>query len=397
MMNRALLADIVAGIRTAPGRWALSVAAVTVAITALTLLLIVLAGLRLSAARLVRTLGVDVVMARSGVDANARRAPLPEGAAALIEASLPGYRAANALVLRPTRREPAGPDYIIGVDAGLPVIQQWDLVCGRPFDPVDVRQASRNVVITEALATQPGWELGRAIDLEGGPFTIIGILRPPATGDPTEEGGLPGGERVAYIPSSVAAGWQRGSGGAAGVDSLVVRVADGVPVPTGLRRVQSLLADPALRWPDSAAWVTPALLLREVTRLRRVILLTVGLIALLCCILAGTTLVSLSIANVRDRVAEIGLRVALGAVPRDIALLFVGETVLGALCGGLLGTASGHLGILAASRLWALPHAFGLDTLVLPLLGAALVGALAALVPAREAARLPPVLAFRNG
>jgi hypothetical protein len=50
-----------------------------------------------------------------------------------------------------------------------------------------------------------------------------------------------------------------------------------------------------------------------VRRLQSTIQVTVGSIALLCLVLGGTTLMSLMVANVRDRVTEIGLRRALGA------------------------------------------------------------------------------------
>jgi putative ABC transport system permease protein len=107
--------------------------------------------------------------------------------------------------------------------------------------------------------------------------------------------------------------------------------------------------------------------------------------------IANTTLVA-----VLERTEEIGLRRALGARPRHIAVQFLSEsTALGTL-GGLIGTCVGvgTVLIFAAAKDWTavMNSAY---TLPAPLIGS-VVGLLAGLYPALRAARTSPLAALRH-
>lgn len=108
--------------------------------------------------------------------------------------------------------------------------------------------------------------------------------------------------------------------------------------------------------------------------------------------IANVTLVS-----VLERTGEIGLRRALGAGRRHIAVQFLAESTAMGLIGGVLGASVGLLVVvtIAFARKWtavidpAIP-------LLAPLLGAA-VGLVAGLYPSLRAAALEPVDALRSG
>jgi putative ABC transport system permease protein len=107
--------------------------------------------------------------------------------------------------------------------------------------------------------------------------------------------------------------------------------------------------------------------------------------------IANTTLVA-----VLERTGEIGLRRALGARPRHIAVQFLGEsTALGTL-GGLIGTCAGVgvVVIFAAARDWT-AVLNPVYTLPAPLTGS-VVGLLAGLYPSLRAARTSPLAALRH-
>ncbi|WP_432547154.1 ABC transporter permease [Kineococcus sp. SYSU DK004] len=107
--------------------------------------------------------------------------------------------------------------------------------------------------------------------------------------------------------------------------------------------------------------------------------------------IAGITTLS-----VVERTGEIGLRRALGATPRQIAAQFVTESVIVGTVGGLLGSATGVLALLAVS------FARGWTPVVDPLVAVGavalggLVGLLAGWFPARRASRVEPVVALRG-
>ena len=120
-----------------------------------------------------------------------------------------------------------------------------------------------------------------------------------------------------------------------------------------------------------------------------------GVLAFVAVFLAATGVYGLLSYLVRRRARELGVRQALGASPRDLFRLVLGESVRLAAVGALLGLAAAlALGRLAAGLLF---HVAPADPLTLAAV-AALLGAVvlaASAVPARAASRIQPVEAMR--
>lgn len=116
-----------------------------------------------------------------------------------------------------------------------------------------------------------------------------------------------------------------------------------------------------------------------------------GALALL---VGGTGILALMMTSVRERTGEIGLRIAVGATPRDILAQFLIEATLLALGGWLAGLAIGALGAAAVALAteWstALPTRALLASAVMVLIAGLGFGS----VPARKASRLPPIEAL---
>jgi putative ABC transport system permease protein len=125
-----------------------------------------------------------------------------------------------------------------------------------------------------------------------------------------------------------------------------------------------------------------------------VLFLMLGGVSLLVGVLgiANTTLLS-----VMERIGEIGLRRALGATRRHIAMQFLLESATLGVLGGVLGASLGMLVVVgvAAHQTWT-PVLDASIPLLAPLVGGA-AGLLAGLYPALRAARLEPVDALREG
>lgn len=112
--------------------------------------------------------------------------------------------------------------------------------------------------------------------------------------------------------------------------------------------------------------------------------------------IGGAGVFAVTYLNIKDRTAEIGLRMAVGAKRRDIAVLFTAEACLIGLMGGACGLLIGALAVfvLQAATHWQL--AIDVSGIVLPLLISALLGLIFGVVPAMKASRLAPVAALKS-
>src|SRR5262249_6716213 len=122
--------------------------------------------------------------------------------------------------------------------------------------------------------------------------------------------------------------------------------------------------------------------------------LTTG-VAAVAVIVGGTGILALMLLSVKERTGEIGLRMAVGARPRDVLIQFLFEATLLALAGwtgGIIVGAAGAM-IVALSAAW--PMAVPWEALLVSLGMAMAIGLGFGAFPARRASRVPPMHALR--
>jgi putative ABC transport system permease protein len=264
---------------------------------------------------------------------------------------------------------------------------------GEWFDAPAVQRSARVALIGETTARELfGAEdpVGAEILVGNVPLRVIGVLQPFGTD-------AHGMDRDAEVVVPISTLMRR----IMNVDSL----SGAKLVVTDARRAEETAAEvrrmlrerhalPAER-ADDFHLMTPAQIDRMVGRVRAVLFMFLPLVAGVALLAGGAVAATLMLLSVSERRGEIGLRRAVGARPRDIALQIVVESAATTLLGGAAGAALGCAGALAVAARLGLDIAAPWGAALLGLALSVAIGVAAGAIPARRAAALHPVEALR--
>jgi putative ABC transport system permease protein len=121
-----------------------------------------------------------------------------------------------------------------------------------------------------------------------------------------------------------------------------------------------------------------------------------GAVASVSLLVGGIGIMNIMLVSVTERTREIGIRLAIGALERQVLTQFLVEAVVLSGFGGIIGIALG-LGLAAiATEALAVPFLFNGGIVVLAFTFSALVGVVFGYFPARRAAHLDPIEALRH-
>jgi ABC-type antimicrobial peptide transport system permease subunit len=132
--------------------------------------------------------------------------------------------------------------------------------------------------------------------------------------------------------------------------------------------------------------------LSSTTTLMGTLLLCVAMISL---VVGGVGIMNIMLVSVTERTREIGLRMAVGARPRDILWQFLTEAVLLCFSGGVVGIVMGRTGSYLVTRLLNWPTEPSLAAVVAAVFVSVSVGVSFGFYPAWKASRLDPIDALR--
>ncbi len=262
------------------------------------------------------------------------------------------------------------------------------LLAGRDFDRTDRKGSQRSAIMSSSAATHyfgAASPLGRAFRVSQGdtfsdPYTVVGVVEDAKYADLRESD-----VRTIYLPNA-----QDQNPGP--TRNIEIRTAGS---PAGMARAAALTIAEVNRAASFSFVTLESQIARALQRERVLAILSTlfGGAALALSLLGLYGVVSYTVARRRN---EIGVRIALGADPRRVLGMVLGDVARMVVIGVLLGAA----GALAAGRL-VQGYLFGLqptDPMVTLLAAAllALVALVAGLLPAWRAARVDPVAALRE-
>jgi putative ABC transport system permease protein len=268
---------------------------------------------------------------------------------------------------------------------------------GRFVDPIDEAERRRVVFFGDQLALDLLGEadpVGKEVILHGSPFLVVGVLKPKS-----QDSSYSGRDQSkAFIPGSTF----RALTGQRHIDNFIFRAPHPDQNVVLTRQLVAALGerlrfDPQDREAVSVWDTTEMFVFFDAFMLGFEVFL--GIMGVLTLIVGGIGVSNIMHVVVEERTREIGIKMALGARGRTILGQFLAETMLLTGVGGAVGLGISWLICSVVPRFGMTEYVGdptlspGLAALTTVVLG--LVGFLAGFFPAREAARLDPVVAMK--
>ena len=128
----------------------------------------------------------------------------------------------------------------------------------------------------------------------------------------------------------------------------------------------------------------------------KVLTMLLGAVATVSLLVGGIGIMNIMLVSVTERTREIGLRLAIGALEREVLLQFLIEAVVLAALGGLIGIVLATGASVGLSALMDVPYIFNPGVNLLSFVFSAGIGVVFGYFPARRAARMDPIDALRH-
>lgn len=272
-------------------------------------------------------------------------------------------------------------------------VRQWPLAQGRGFTDAEERGGRAVCVIGQSVARKLFGSqnpLGAEIRIKKVPCNVIGVLS--AKGKSTFGQDQ---DDVVVMPLRAV---QRRIAGNQDINMIFVsaeRAGDTVRIKGDLERLMRERRKLQRKGEDNFQVSD----MREVTRVVEsatgILTALLGAIAAVSLLVGGIGIMNIMLVSVTERTREIGTRLAIGALERDVLLQFLIEAALLSAFGGVLGVLLG-LGVswLAAIAL-KVPFVFDIPMALVAVAFSAVVGVAFGFFPASRAARLDPIEALR--
>ena len=128
----------------------------------------------------------------------------------------------------------------------------------------------------------------------------------------------------------------------------------------------------------------------------KVMTMLLGAVAAVSLLVGGIGIMNIMLVSVTERTREIGLRLAIGALEREVLLQFLIEAVVLASLGGVIGIVLATAASIGLASVMEVPYLFNPGVNVMSFFFSAGIGVLFGYFPAGRAARLDPIEALRH-
>ncbi|MEC4814902.1 MAG: ABC transporter permease [Scytonema sp. PMC 1069.18] len=288
---------------------------------------------------------------------------------------------------------------LVGTDLNYPVVRNIFPQQGQFFTQDDLDSARPVVVlgskVRDDLFGVSSSAIGASVRIEGGRYTVIGVM---------ESKGASGSQNLddqMFIPLTNMSARIVGNNALDGVaiNGLWLKTQDAAQLDaaqfqvTNLLRIRHNIYPPQ---PDDFRIINQVDIINTFTSVVGLFTVLVGAIAGISLFVGGIGIANIMLVSVVERTKEIGIRKAVGATKSAILSQFLTEAIAVAIAGGAIGIGLGISLAFAASSLFKFPFIVSFWSIIAGFGFSFVTGLLAGVIPARNAARLDPIMALRS-
>jgi len=273
----------------------------------------------------------------------------------------------------------------------------WTLAAGRGFEAGEERGGAAVCVIGETVRRElfggltPRAALGQHLRVKQFSCTVVGVLASKgqaAMGNDQDD--------IVLLPLVT---MQRRVTGSRQVNTLLVSLKDGADHDQVKASIGSLLRERrklGAADDDNFNVLDTRQLADTLSGTTQVMTTLLAAVAAVSLLVGGIGVMNIMLVSVTERTREIGTRLAIGALEREVLLQFLVEAVVLAAAGGLLGVLLASAASVALAAAMQVPFRFEPGINLLSFFFSAAIGVVFGYVPARRAAALDPIEALRH-
>jgi putative ABC transport system permease protein len=272
--------------------------------------------------------------------------------------------------------------------------RNWSLAGGRQFTDGDLWAGSAQCILGATVRRElfGGQDpVGATIRLQKVSCQVIGVL--------AKKGQSSFGmdqDDLVLVPLRMV---QRRIAGNLEVSMISVSARDGVSTEKVQRDIERLLRERRRITPgkdDDFHVRNMQQLVSTLAGTTRVLTALLGAVGAVSLLVGGIGIMNIMLVSVTERTREIGIRLAIGALEREVLMQFLVEAVVLSSFGGLVGIGLGLAAAAAGATALEVPFILNLRIVALAFVFSAAVGVVFGFFPARQAARLDPIEALRH-
>ena len=387
----------------------LTMLGIVIGVAAVIAMVAIGSGARNLVDRQIRSLGANLAIVTPG-NVTQGGARLGAGAASsltdedahAIRREIDGVVAAAPFVQGGTQVVAGGSNWatrIYGIDLDWFSAREWDVATGRTFDPEEVRRGDIVILLGQTVARNlfgADDPIGQNVRVRNVPFRVIGVMAPKgqsAFGQDQDD--------VIFVPLD--AGRRRVIGRNyakdGSVGSIFVKFANESDIEPGIESMTELLRQRHRVIGDQEDDFS----IRNLTEIANTasasantLSMLLAAVAAVSLLVGGIGIMNIMLVSVTERTREIGLRLAVGARPRDIRSQFLIEATTLSTLGGALGIGLGAGAAYLVAQLAGWPSLVSTNAILMAVGFSALVGIFFGFYPAQRAAKLDPIEALRR-